>query len=58
MTPDPVLLLSATRLRELHEEAHRHALVRLATCCRPSALRAALTRLTEHRRGRAEACCA
>ena len=57
MTSDPMMLLSQARLRELQDDARRQALVRLATCCRPSALRAALTRLAQ-RRPALDVCCA
>ena len=56
MTPDPILVLSTSRLHELQDEARRHALARIATCCRPSAVRATLARLAARRR--AAACCA
>ena len=56
MSLDPVLVLTADRLRELQDEARRHTLARTVARCRPSAVRATLARLAA-RRGTA-ACCA
>ena len=65
-TIDPLMLLAAGRMRDLQDDARRHALARIATCCRPSALRAALhtvlraarRRLTAPRGAGDRVCCA
>lgn len=53
----PSLMIAAERQRELRAEASRRALVRLVTCCRPGALRRALTAWQE-RHQPVSACCA
>ena len=61
MTTDPVLFLAAARAQELRADARRHALVRLATCCRPSAVRTALAATADRVRRvvvRRDVCCA
>lgn len=45
MSPDLMLLLATVRRQELQADARRHDLLRLATCCRPSVLRARLRAL-------------
>ncbi len=56
MTSDPFLLVHAARTAELRAQARRDALVRIATCCRPSALRRTLAQART--RWSRTACCA
>lgn len=63
MTTDPMLLLAQQHSRELQAEARRHALVRLARCCQPSALRRAVSSARDAVAARlphrgTDACCA
>lgn len=51
------LLIAAERQRALRAEARQQALVRLASCCRPSALRRAIAAWQDSHRP-AVACCA
>jgi hypothetical protein len=53
----PSMMIAAERQRELRAEAGRRALVRLATCCRPGALRRVLT-AWQQRHQPVSACCA
>ncbi len=55
MTSDPYLLVHAARAAELRDRAHRHALARLVTCCRPSALHRAVAEVRA--RWSRPACC-
>ena len=50
-------MIAAERQRSLQAEARRRALVRLVTCCRPSALRRALAAWQQRSRP-AATCCA
>lgn len=52
----PTLMVAAERQRELRAEASRRALIRLATCCRPSALRRAVTTWQQRHRPAAPCC--
>ena len=47
MSPTPSGELALAHVRDLHAEASAGRLARLATCCRPSALRAGLVRARE-----------
>lgn len=63
MTTDPMMLLATARAEELQADARRHALVRLVTCCRPSALRMTAQAVRERlralvRRDATAPCCA
>ncbi len=59
MTTDPLLLLAHSRSAELQAAARTQALVRLATCCRPSSVRRSLGRLVAAVPRRRDAvCCA
>lgn len=57
MIEDLNSMIAAERQRELRAEASRRALVRFATCCRPTALRRAVAAWQERHRP-AAACCA
>ncbi|MCW2613566.1 MAG: hypothetical protein JWN08_560 [Frankiales bacterium] len=50
MSLDPYLLVAHEHQRELQSAARRQALVRLATCCRPSTWRRAVTVVAARRR--------
>ena len=57
MLEDTTLLLAADRQRALHAEARQRTLARIASCCRPTALRRAVAGWQERHRTTA-ACCA
>jgi hypothetical protein len=57
MTLDPTMLLAAERQRGLQADAAKRALIRVATCCHPSAVRQWL-RAWQERRRPAITCCA
>ena len=57
MLEDTTLLLAAERQRALQAEARRRTLVRIASCCRPTALRRAVAAWQARHRTTA-ACCA
>ena len=57
MLEQATLLIAAERQRALREEARQHALARIASCCRPSALRRTVAAWVERHRP-AAACCA
>jgi hypothetical protein len=56
MLEDTTLFLAAERQRALHAEARRRTLVRIASCCRPTPLRRAITAWQVRHRATA-ACC-
>lgn len=57
MIEEPTMVIAAERRRALRAEARQQALVRLASCCRPSTLRRAVAAWQERHRP-AAACCA
>lgn len=57
MIEQATMLIAAERQATLHAEARQRALVRLASCCRPSALRRAITAWKESHVA-ADVCCA
>jgi hypothetical protein len=57
MIEQATMLIAAERQATLHAEARQHALARLASCCRPRALRRALAAWQE-RTWSTATCCA
>ncbi len=57
MLEQATMLIAAERQRALRAEARQHALARIASCCRPTALRRAVAAWVERHRSPA-ACCA
>jgi hypothetical protein len=57
MIEQATMLIAAERQARLHAEARQHALARLASCCRPRALRRALAAWQE-RTWSTATCCA
>ena len=57
MLEQATLLIAAERHRPLRAEARQHALARIASCCRPTALRRAAAAWVERHRS-ATPCCA